>query len=123
MNSIEATTRLAHAATDTLEWINNMWLAHVAHDGVGRTVAGTSATTLTLLGINSVSKQSFTLLSATSVFLHMLNIFIVEVVDCRQHRVWRSLTKSTQCGILDCSSERLQMLNVIHGAFTLGDAS
>ena len=81
MNSIEAATRLAHATADALEWINNMWLANVAHDSIGRTVACASATAFTLLGVNSVSQQSLTLLSTASVLLNVLNIFIIEIVD------------------------------------------
>ena len=122
MNSIEAATRLAHTTAYTLEWINHMWLAHIAHDSIGWTVAGTSAATLTLLGINGVGQQSLTLLSATSVFLNVFHIFIIEVVDCRQHGVWRCLAQTAEGCILDCGSKRFEVLNVIHSSLTLGNA-
>ena len=80
-NSIEVATRLAHTAADALEWINNMRFAHIAHDSVSRTVASASATAFTLLGVNGVGQESLALLSAASVLLNVLYIFIIEIVD------------------------------------------
>ena len=88
LNSIEFTTRLTHTAADALEWVNDMRFANIAHDGIGRTVAGASATAFTLLGINGVGKQCLALTGAALVVLHMFHIFIVEIVDSRQDGVW-----------------------------------
>ena len=57
LNCVEVAARLAHTATDTLIRINDVWLAHVADDSVGRTILLASSATLALLRIDCVGKQ------------------------------------------------------------------
>ena len=61
-------------------------------------------------------------MGAALLLTDVLHILVVEVVEGRQYRVGRCLAKSAQCCVLDDASHFLEHLQIVHRAFTIGDA-
>ena len=69
-----------------------MRLAYQAADGICRTILGTQVATDTKFRINGIGQQGLALFGAAGLVSDVFQIFIIEVVQCRQNRVGGGLS-------------------------------
>ena len=99
-----------------------MRTARLADNGIGRTVFGAEVAADTQFGADAIGHQWLALMGAALLLPDVLHILVVEVVEGRQYRVGRCLAKSAQRCVLDDASHFLEHLQIVHRAFTIGDA-
>ena len=111
----------AHSASYALVRIDYVRLAHGSHDGRGRAVLGAQSAAFALGRVYRVCQEGLALLGAALAVLHVLYIFVIEIIDSGENRVRGSLPESAKSGVLDDGSQVFQSLQVSHFPVAFGD--
>ena len=97
-----------------------MRLAYIAHYGVRRTVLGAQVAADAQLRVDTVGKKSLALFRPALAVADMLQIFVIEIVQCGEHRVRRCLPQAAECSVLYHLAEGGQRLQIIFRTAAFG---
>ena len=113
---------LAGAALDALGGVDEMRFLAFALDGIDGAIAGAEGAADAELRVDVVGQQGFALPCRTLVVADVGDVFVIEVFQGREHGVRGGLPQSAERRVLDDVAQVAQVLQVLHGAFALGDA-
>jgi hypothetical protein len=116
-------TRLnTRPAPNALFQVNGRWCLFFPSDRIHRAFLFAESTHLTLFRIHPELNQIHTDQSRASLVLNMSFIFISEISNCGEDRVWSSFSQTAVGGLFNMMPQEFQPFDILHFPFTLDDS-